>query len=172
MIFPTLFLIGLFACDGGTKERKTARGENFVADPNYLYFQNTRQRQYRVDDRGEAGNYFTHDDLYNSEASLLPVIYDDWLDDRAYLQLHTRNAAGPASPSGPVSLVITSATGDNVVVLPPRPGVAAIRQLGHHLSTRRPVRMLAGRDTLEAFPGPARDHAREVLNDYLRLVND
>ena len=166
-----LILICLSACDGGTRERKAARGENYVADPNYLYFKNTRQREYRVDDRGEAGNYFTHDKLYQSTASLIPVIYDNWLDDRAFLQLHTRAGAGPAAPSGPVTLIITSATGRNEVRLPARPDVAAVKQLSHHLNTTRNVSLLLGRDTLEAFPGVAREDAREVLNDYLRLID-
>ena len=171
LLAPGLLLLCLAACEGGAKDRKAARGENYVADPNYLYFKNTRQREYRVDDRGEAGNYFTHDDLYNSAASLLPVIYDNWLDDRAFLQLHTRSGAGPASPSGPITLVITSATGRNEVVLPARPDVAAVEQLSHHLSTNRTISILVGQDTLEAFPGPARADAREVLNDYLRLID-
>ena len=170
LLATLLVLPLLFACEGSTKARKAARGEHYVAEPNYLYFKNTRQRQYREDNRGEAGNYFYHDDLYGSEASLLPVIWDKWLEDEAYLELHTRNVAGPSSPSGPVTLVISSSTGANAVVLKPRPDRAAVEQLAHHLSTNRTVRVLLGQDTLEAFPGVARDHAREVLVDYLRLT--
>lgn len=166
-----LSILLLAACDGGTKERKAARGENFVPAPNALFFKNTRQRDYRLTDRGEAGNFFTHEDLQASPATVLPVIHHDWINDRAYLQLHTRSAAGPASPSGPVKLFITSATGTNAVSLAPKLDVAATKRFAHHLSTNRPIRQLVGKDTVDVFPGEARRHARESLADFLRLVD-
>ena len=168
-LLPLLFLFCL-ACDGGTKSRKAARGENFVPDPNALFFKNTRQRDYRSVDRGDGGNYFTHQDLYGSGAKLIPVIHDDWLDDRAYLQLQTRAAAGPASPAGNITLLISSATGENAVTLKAQPQNKAVAQLQHHLNTNREIRILIGADTLDAFPGDARRYAQETLADYLRLV--
>ncbi|NJC27758.1 hypothetical protein [Neolewinella antarctica] len=168
---PLLFLLSILSCDGNTKARKAARGENFVPDPNYLFFTNTRQQQYRLVSAGEAGNYFTHDDLLNSDAALVPVIHDDWLDDRAYLQLHTRKTGASPTPSGPIELLITSPTGDNQVTLPAKPDAAALGQLDNHLSTNRPVRIILGQDTLDAFPGLAREQAREAIFDYLRLID-
>ena len=166
-----LLIAVLAACEGNTKARKEARGEHYVADPNYLYFKNTRQRQYREEDRGEAGNYFYHDDLYASEATLLPVIWDKWLEDEAYLELHTRSGESPAGPSGQINLLISSKTGVNSVALQSRPDRAAVEQLNHQLNTNREINLVVDGDTLPAFPRSARDHAKEVLSDYLRLID-
>ncbi|OAV42928.1 hypothetical protein [Lewinella sp. 4G2] len=172
------FVLALFAClclctlgcDGNTKARRAAKGESFVPDPNYLFFKNTRQADYRVLDGGDRGNHFTHDDLYDSDATLLPVIYDNWLEDQAFLELHTRTQQGPAGPSGKVELLITSPKGTNAVSLPARLSYDNAEQLKHHLTTNREINWVTGGDTLVAFPGLARDYATITINDYLRLV--
>lgn len=170
LLFPLLCFLLLLACEGGTKSRKAARGEHYVPDPNYIYFKNIRWRNYRANDRGEAGNYLTHEDLFDSGAKLIPVIHDNWMEDQAILELHTRTGAGSASPAGQIELLITSPTGEQTVRLPPKLSIAEVKQFDSHLEKNRLIRLVIQQDTLAAFPDESNRFAREVLADYLRLV--
>lgn len=166
-----LLLLLFTACDGDTKSRKENRGENFVPDPNYIFFKNTRQRNYSLEEMGQKGNLFTQEDLLETEAALLPVIFDDWLNDRAYLQFKTRQPEAAPDLTRKTTLFITSETGENEVALPQRPTVAQVQQLLSHLKKERPIRVLVGTDTLAAFPGDASRYARVAMQDYLKLVD-
>ncbi len=160
-LLPILLILYLTACDGNTKARKSLRGEHFVPDPNYLFFKNTRQRDYRVTDLGEAGNLFEHEDLAILTSPIRIIIHDDWLDDRAYLKLQT---ATPANPEASYYL--------NADPLPlnERLDVTTIKGIYRQLSANRSIQRIQNADTIRLFPGPAADQAREVLSDYLRLV--
>ncbi|THH39810.1 hypothetical protein [Neolewinella litorea] len=85
-------LLLLPACDGQTRERRTARGEDFVSDPDHLYFRNVRSRDYRAVTLSEGLEAYYHDDL-EGEPSL--IIRDNWLDDRAELLLGDRPLSLP-----------------------------------------------------------------------------
>lgn len=80
VILPLLLL--LTACEGGGAERRAARGDTFVSDPDHLYFKNMRSRDYRAAELREGVDAYYHDGL---DGEL--VIVDDWLEDRATLQL-------------------------------------------------------------------------------------
>ncbi|PHK99299.1 hypothetical protein CGL56_07540 [Neolewinella marina] len=75
------------ACEGNTRERRSARGEDFVSDPDHLYFRNVRSRDYRTVTLAEGVDEYHHDDLPDDPAL---VIRDNWLEDRAQLRLGDR----------------------------------------------------------------------------------
>ncbi|MGB3801824.1 MAG: hypothetical protein WA952_18545 [Lewinella sp.] len=77
----------LVACDGDTRNRRAERGENFVSDPDHLYFMNTRSRDYLSTTVEEGVEVFRYDDL-DGDPDLL--IRNNWLDDRADLILEGR----------------------------------------------------------------------------------
>ncbi len=79
-----LLCILITACDGGTRDRRAARGDDYVSAPDHLYFQNIRSRDYRAATPEEGIVAYHHDDL-GTGAKLVLVEY--WLEDRAELQL-------------------------------------------------------------------------------------
>ena len=85
LVFSLIFCLTLFACEGNTAARKAARGPDYVAAPDRLYFKNTRIRYYAADERREDVTVYRHDDLMATEATLLLTIVDYWLEDRASL---------------------------------------------------------------------------------------
>ena len=72
----------LLACEGQGRERRAARGDTFVSDPDHLFFQNIRSRDYREITLEEGINAYYHDE---QEADPELVIVDYWLEDRALL---------------------------------------------------------------------------------------
>ena len=74
----------LFACEGDTHNRRSERGDNFVSDPDHLFFMNTRSREYRSFSTREGVDLFRHDDL-DGDPEL--IIRNNWLTDRADLLL-------------------------------------------------------------------------------------
>jgi hypothetical protein len=72
----------LTTCDGQTRERRQARGDDFVSDPDHLYFKNVRSRDYRAVTLAEGVDAYYHDELADPEQL---VIVDRWLEDRAEL---------------------------------------------------------------------------------------
>ncbi|MCP9237807.1 hypothetical protein [Lewinella sp. JB7] len=71
-----------FACDGSTRDRRAARGQDFVSDPDHLYFLNIRSRDYHSETVAEGTDVYRHDELTSGDG---PVIVDRWLEDRAEL---------------------------------------------------------------------------------------
>ena len=72
------------ACEGDTRSRRSERGDNFVSDPDHLFFMNTRSREYRSSTPQEGVELFRHDDL-DGDPEL--IIRNNWLTDRADLLL-------------------------------------------------------------------------------------
>lgn len=163
-----IFLLTCCACEGNTNARKAARGENFVPDPNHLYFLNTRVRHYRAEEVTNRATIYRHDALFNSPARLLPVLVDNWLQDRAIIRFETR----PEFPEwrlalqqeeGPLRTFSLSAPPTNAELST----LANMLLAGDEILLRVPTDSL-----LPAFPaGLGREEAREVLNDYLKLVD-
>ena len=164
-----LFMLGLFSCEGNTKERLSSKGEHFVPDPNYLYFKNIRGRNYRTEELPEKALLWKHDDLFSSEAHLQPVIKDVWLEDKAYLVLYFMG-----QPSNAFRLE-TAKSGDAAWEFIPISTPLTLlqsQQLRQVLGTQQQLRIVTTSDTLVAFPGaPDRAAAKEVLDDYLRLLD-
>ena len=96
LVYLIVFLL-LSACEGNTRERRAARGSNFVSDPDHLYFLNVRSRDYRSVTLDEGVEEYRHDDL--PPATDL-VIIDRWLHDRAELLLNDQ----PLSPDAAAAL--------------------------------------------------------------------
>ena len=91
-----LFGILLFsACEGGTRERRAARGADYVSDPDHLYFRNVRSRDYRATSLAEGVESYRHDDLADSGPAL--EIRDHWIEDRAELYVAGRLLEVPAA---------------------------------------------------------------------------
>lgn len=80
-----MLLLVILACDGRTRERRTARGENFVSDPDHLFFKNTRSRDYRSLVLEEGVDAYYHDELREGEEA---IIIDRWIEDRAVLMVN------------------------------------------------------------------------------------
>lgn len=167
----TILLLSLFlivACEGGGEERRSSRGEYYVPDPNYLYFKNTRGRNYVTEEGADKAILWQHDDLFSSEAMLRPVIRDVWLEDQAYLMLTAENATGN-------SFRLEAGVGEEAWEFVPVSfplTLAQSRQLRQILGTQRRLRLITPADTLLAFPAaPGRAAAKEVLDDYLRLLD-
>ncbi|MBC6994411.1 hypothetical protein QWY85_01650 [Neolewinella lacunae] len=165
-----LVLFLLASCVGETAERKAARGEHFVSIPDRLYFKNTRIRHYQAEERGEDLVVYRHDKLLASPAQLLPVLEDYWLEDRALLRLEVRPAAGDTA-SGTFLLEAATDKGWERLPLASPLGTSAVNRLRTALAANRDIRILWAGDTLVAFPNDAaRSSAKEVVDDYLRLV--
>ncbi|MBB4080049.1 hypothetical protein GGR28_002679 [Lewinella aquimaris] len=79
LVFLCFFLS---ACDGNTRDRRAARGEDYVSDPDHLFFLNTRSRDYRAVGLEEGVDAYRHDELTESDHLL---IIDRWIEDRAQL---------------------------------------------------------------------------------------
>ena len=79
-----LCLLLLGSCDGETRNRRAARGADFVSDPDHLFFLNTRARDYRSHRLEEGIDAYYHDGIDGAEL----VIIDRWIDDRALLQVN------------------------------------------------------------------------------------
>ena len=169
LLLCLLFLLS--ACEGNTRQRRADRGENYVPDADHLFFKNTRQREYAAEERAEGLTVFLHDDLRASNARVVPIIIDNWLNDRARLRFDLRADGQTVTPERPFRLDVEQDAGWEVIPLTVPPTNAELARLRFHLGTSRDVRAVSGLDTLEAFPGPARRFAKEVLDDYLRLVN-
>ena len=82
----TIFIL-ILACNGDSANRRADRGENFVSDPDHLYFMNARSRLYRSTTVEEGIDVFRHDDLTEGPDLL---IRNNWLEDRADLVLNGR----------------------------------------------------------------------------------
>lgn len=164
-------LLTLFtACDGNTAARKAARGDDFVSDPDHLFFKNTRLRNYDADERREDVTVYRHDDLWNSEAILLPAILDYWLEDRAALRFEVRTEQGEEARPQPFRLDLNRPSGWETLPLTSPPTLEEINRLRAHLATQQDLRIVMGLDTLNPFPGDSRKDAKVILEDYLRLV--
>ncbi|MFT7121841.1 MAG: hypothetical protein ACJAZ9_002029 [Neolewinella sp.] len=162
-----LFLLS--GCEGNTSARKAARGPNYVAAPNRIYFKNTRIRHYAADESQEGFIILRHDDLLGPQTILLPAIIDNWLNDQAILrmEIHSDNQ----STIQPFRLDLEKPTGWEPLRLTVPPSNQEIKLLRQHLATHQDVRMVMGLDTINPFPGVTRSAAKVVLDDYLRLVS-
>lgn len=167
-----LLPILLTTCEGNTAARKAARGEDFVAEPNRLYFKNTRTRNYVADERREDITVYRHGKLLASEATLLPVIADHWLEDRANIRFEIRESPEAVPTPRPFRLDLNRQKGWETLSLTVPPAKEELNRLRTHLATRQDIRIVMGLDTLDPFPEEARAYAKEVLDDYLRLVED
>lgn len=172
-LFPVIILsILLTNCEGNTAARKAARGPDFVSSPDRLYFKNTRLRHYAADERREDVTVYRHDDLQESEATLLPVIVDYWLEDRASIRFEVRVDSGAEAIPRPFRLDLYQQKQWNPIRRTAPPTNEELNILRRHLSTQQDLRIVMGVDTLTPFPGEARTAAKEVLDDYLRLVGN
>lgn len=167
-----VFSLGLFvfACEGNTAARKAARGPDYVSAPDRLYFKNTRIRYYAADERREDITVYRNDDLSASDATLIPTIVDYWLEDRASVRFEVRPDDTTAAFPRPFRLDLLEQEEWKPLRLTAPPTVEELRRLRSHLATQQELRMVMGVDTLDPFPGKARAAAKEVLDDYLRLV--
>ena len=77
-----LCILLLAGCEGDARNRRAARGPDYVSDPDHLYFKNVRSRDYLSVTREEGADVYTHAELGDS-----PDLYiiDRWLEDRADL---------------------------------------------------------------------------------------
>lgn len=78
-------------CDGDSRNRHAARGEDYVSDPDHLFFKNTRSRDYRSETISEGVDAYYHDDLQPPRTY---VIIDYWLEDRAELLVEEQKMSG------------------------------------------------------------------------------
>jgi len=74
----------LFDCDGDSRNRHAARGDDYVSDPDHLFFKNTRSRDYRSETLAEGVDAYHHDELQMTPTY---IIIDYWLEDRAELRV-------------------------------------------------------------------------------------
>lgn len=171
LLFPIL-LFGLFlsSCEGNTAARKAARGPDYVSAPDRLYFKNTRLRHYAADERREDITVYRHDDLLESEATLLPAIVDYWLEDRANIRFEVRLNNEETGVPRPFRLDVYTQDNWTPIRLSAPPTNEELASLQRYLSTQQELRLVMGVDTLSPFPGEARAAGKEVLDDYLRLV--
>ena len=160
LLFPLIF-----ACEGNTAARKTARGENFVSDPDHLYFKNTRARHYAAEEVAERATIYRHDALFASDANLRPALIDNWLQDRAVVRFELEGVA----PGW--ALEAKDDDGWRRVPLSTPPTNEELGALNGILLGNAGLRIIARKDTLPAFSeSSGRKEARTVLTDYLRLV--
>lgn len=165
--FPVLLLVLCAACEGNTAARKAARGANFVPDPNHLFFKNTRVRHYRAEEVTNRATIYRHDGLFLSEAHLLPVLIDNWLQDRAIIRFET----APDLPEWTLGTISGSGQQKTLPISTP-PTNEELEELMAALQRKEALFLFSTIDTLlPAFPDEAgRKHALTVLNDYLTLV--
>ena len=78
-------------CDGDSRNRHAARGEDYVSDPDHLFFKNTRSRDYRSETLRKGVDAYYHDDLRPPRTY---VIIDYWLEDRAELRVEGQVVTG------------------------------------------------------------------------------
>lgn len=169
-LFVILALGGLLlACEGNTAARKAARGTSFVPAPNRIFFRNTRLRHYAADERRAEVTVYRHDDLYAGSAVVLPTIVDYWQEDRATVRFEIRRGEDAPRPL-PFRIVTPGDTAREAVTLATPPTPAEIAQLRQLIGGRQLLQVVIAQDTLPLFPGAVRPAAREVLDDYLRLV--
>ncbi len=85
MRYSFILLLGvlLLSCDGQSRDRRAARGEDYVSDPSHLYFKNIRSKDYVAIPLEEGVDAYRHDELSPTEHLL---IVDRWLEDRAELR--------------------------------------------------------------------------------------
>lgn len=160
-----LMLPFLLTCEGNTAARKAARGENFVSDPDHLYFKNTRARYYAEEEITQRATIYRHGELFNSEANLRPALIDNWLQDRAVIRFEQNG--------GSTDWELTAFTQEKwqKVKLSVPPTNEELNTLSTLLLGKDELRIISAKDTLPAFPDDAgRTGARTVLIDYLRLV--
>lgn len=163
-----LGMILLCSCKDGTEERRSSRGEHFVPDPNYLYFKNTRARDYRTEELADKTILWKLDDLFSSDAVLQPVIQDVWLEDRAYLTCYLR---GEPSQAFRLEAERREDAGWEFVPVSDPMTLAQIHAFRQMLGAQRALRVITPSDTLGVFSAPPeRAAAREVIDDYLRLL--
>ncbi|WP_273447922.1 hypothetical protein [Neolewinella agarilytica] len=171
----TLFLLLLFpffsACDGNTAARKAARGENYVPAPNRIFFKNTRARHYTAEDLPANFTVYRHEDILASDAALIPTIVDRWIEDRAQLLLETRLQQSDSPQFRPFRMEVSPDDEWQVIPLTTPPSVDEIKVLQDHIYQGHQLRIVSGLDTLNAFPQSALPAAREVFNDFLRLID-
>ncbi|MEM6769249.1 MAG: hypothetical protein AAF597_01585 [Bacteroidota bacterium] len=169
LLFLPVFV--LTSCEGNTAARKAARGPDYVPAPNRLYFKNTRIRHYAADERRQEVTVYRHDDLHASAATLLPLILDYWLEDRANIRFEVRPKPNAAPLPKPFRLDLQQQKNWKTLRLTTPPTKEELTQLRDHLATQQDLRLVMGLDTLNPFPDEARAAAKEVLDDYLRLVD-
>ena len=171
----TLFLLLLFpflwACDGNTTARKAARGENYVPAPNRIFFKNTRARHYTAEDLPANFTVYRHEDILASDAALIPAIVDRWIEDRAQLLLETRLQRSDSPQFRPFRLEVFHDEEWHVIPLTTPPSIDEVKVLKDFVYQEYPLRIVSGLDTLSAFSEGARPAAREVFNDFLRLID-
>ncbi|TXF89195.1 hypothetical protein FUA23_11835 [Neolewinella aurantiaca] len=163
---PLLLIFTLFsACEGNTAARKAARGENFVSDPDHLYFKNIRARHYAGEEVAQRATIFRHDALFISDANLRPVLIDNWLQDRAIIRFELAKT----DSEWQLQSVVEGEGSDVELSVPPtNEELNVLREL---LLGKGDLLLVLPGDTLSAFPeASGRQAAREVLNDYLRMV--
>lgn len=160
LLFPLVF-----ACEGNTAARKAARGENFVSDPDHIYFKNTRARHYAAEEITQRATIYRHDGLFESEANLRPIMIDNWLQDRAVIRFNHPNG----TPGW--ELQVFTKEEWRAVELSVPPTNKELDVLNRLLLGKDDLRLSSPTDTLPAFPkSSGRKETRSVLNDYLRLV--
>lgn len=170
-LIPCLILALLFTtCEGNTAARKAARGPDYVSTPDRLYFKNTRLRHYAADERRDDVTVYRHADLRQSQATLLPVIVDYWLNDRASIRFEVRVDPDSEATPRPFRLDLYQQNQWSPLRLTAPPTNEELKALRQHLSTQQELRIVMGVDTLSPFPGDSRAAAKTVLDDYLRLV--
>jgi hypothetical protein len=164
-LIPLLMLPLLFACEGNNAARKAARGENFVSDPDHLYFKNTRARYYAAEEVAQRATIYRHANLFASEANLRPALIDNWLQDRAVIRFENKTAT-----RGWQLETLEDEAWRKVSLSVPPTG-EEVNTLNKLLLSKGELRLTTRTDTLPAFPEAAgRDESRAVLTDYLRLV--
>lgn len=167
----TLPLLLLTACQGKTQERRAARGENYVPDADHLYFKNTRLREYAAEDKAEGLTIYTHDDVLEGPARVVPILIDNWINDRARLRFDLRADGKTITPNQPFRLDVRLEENWDPIPLNVPPANAELVRLRHYLATSQDLRLVIGLDTLDAFPADSRRDVKEVVDDYLRLVD-
>ncbi len=155
----------LLTCEGKTAARKAARGENFVSDPDHLYFKNTRARYYAAEEIVQRATIYRHDGLFASEANLRMALIDNWLQDRAVIRFEPQNSVTDWQ------LETRMEDGWHKVTLSVPPTNEELDAMNDLLLGKAELRLISPPDTMPAFPDAnGRKDARAVLNDYLRLV--
>lgn len=170
-LFLLLLIPFFIACDGNTATRKAARGENYVPAPNRIFFKNTRARHYTAEDLPANFTVYRHEDILASDAALIPTIVDRWIEDRAQLLLETRLENGNSPQFRPFRMEVFQNEEWQVISLTTPPSVEEIKLLKDHVYQDDQLRIVSGLDTLNAFPEGVRPAAREVFNDFLRLID-
>ncbi len=166
-LLPLLLLFPiLLTCEGNTAARKTARGTNFVSDPDHLYFKNTRARHYAAAEITQRATIYRHGALFASAANLRPILIDNWLQDRAIIRFDGK--------AGTPDWKLETQQGNQweTIALSVPPTNEELADLHDVLLGKAELRIISSADTLPAFPdATGRAEARAVLNDYLRLVD-